>query len=332
LDPSRAGRVSAAPFTFAQAVDQYLADVATPFKNAKDERVRDLALRVHCAKFNNRDVNEITPREVATLLKSLAPGTAVKTRTVLNRVFAFAAVELAQRQITMRVPTAPDLLAAVGYTRPRSSARGHQPAADYQKMPEIMAALSDIQRVAARCAEFLILTVARSGAARQAQFSQIDLVERVWRVPPELLKDTAHRFGAFVVPLSPAALAIVERMRAHHPSSAFIFAGDDGGPITEMRLATIKLILRRKGAWIDPVSRRPISLHGFRASFRTFVEETRRGDASVGELVMGHKAHGAIEARYVRGDGLLSERRKLLEAWEAHCFARSNVIPIIRQA
>jgi integrase len=333
LDPSRAGRASAAsvgPLTFSQAANQFLADVAIPFKNPRDETNRIKILKVHCAGFNTRAVDKITPREVAQLLKGLSPETAVKTKSVLHKVFSFAAVELAQRQpqITMRVPTAPDLLAAVGWTRPRSSSRGHQPAADYRKMPEIMSAMAGIPTVAARCAEFLTLAVARSGAARLAQFSQIDLVERVWRVPPELLKDGSHRSGPMVVPLSPAALAIVERMRVHHPSSPFIFAGDDGAAITEMPLATIKIILRRVGGWTDPDSGKPISLHGMRSSFRTWVETTRRQDAIVAELAMGHKTHGAVEGRYVRGDGLLSERRKLLDAWADHCFARSNVVSI----
>ena len=48
------------------------------------------------------------------------------------------------------------------------------------------------------CFRFLVLTAARSGEARGAAWDEIDLQERVWRIPPERMKaGVEHR-----VPLS----------------------------------------------------------------------------------------------------------------------------------
>lgn len=340
-DPTRAGRarkqasLSLQTLTFGRARDQYLNDVAVPFKNPKDTRIRDRALKVHCAEFNDRPVTEITPREVATLLKALAPETALKTKSALNQVFSFAAVELTQRNIIMRNPVAADLLRAVGYVKPRSSARGHQPAADYREMPAIMSALIEIGTVAAHCAAFIALTASRSQPVRNARFDQID-ADRNWRCPAESMKDSNHRSGAFVVPLSPAAFEIVEAMRdlnmRRANPSPFIFAGDNGDAVSETALTVLIRLLRRKGGWTDPDSGRPISVHGFRSSFRTFVETTRRQDSVIAELVMGHRAHAAVEVRYIRGDGLLDERRRLLFAWCDHCSGKSGDVIAIRRA
>ena len=53
--------------------------------------------------------------------------------------------------------------------------------------------------------EFLILTAARSGEVRLAEWGEIDLDTATWTVPPERMKTKrAHR-----VPLSDRALAIL---------------------------------------------------------------------------------------------------------------------------
>jgi hypothetical protein len=50
--------------------------------------------------------------------------------------------------------------------------------------------------------EFIIATASRSGAARVAKYSDIDIEVRVWRVPRSDLKDGRDRSHAFVVPLN----------------------------------------------------------------------------------------------------------------------------------
>jgi integrase len=264
-------------------------------------------------------IENVGTREIAALLKSLAPGTADRTRSALNGVFAFAAVAMERRGLLMRNPVSSDLLKAAGYTKRVS--HGRQPALSYLALPGLLSEIAKIQTPSARCLEFIVATASRSGAARLSKFSDIDPEARVWRVPRSDLKDGRYRSDAFLVPLNAMAAAAVEAMRNDNRKRAnpsqYVFAEADGEPINDMKLITLARVLRRTGDWLDPDSGRPFTVHGLRASFRTWTFATRQ-DREVSELALGHKFHGAVERRYLR-DELLDERRILMDRWDRHC-------------
>jgi integrase len=208
-DPSRAGKarlradMEASVLTFGRAVDLYLSKVAQPFKNAKNDHARERGLRQLCAPLNDRPVERITPLDIAVILRSLPPGTARKAQSALRALFAFAMVEMAHRGVHFLNSASADLLKAVGYAPRRAHAR--HPALDFRQMPEFMRALDAIDTPAARCLRIVALTASRSGAARLMRFDQIDFEARVWRCPPEQMKDSRHRADVFIVPLGDAA-------------------------------------------------------------------------------------------------------------------------------
>ena len=90
-------------------------------------------------------------------------------------------------------------------------------------------------------------------------------------------------------------------------------------------MALISLLRRmcRVRPWLDPTSKRWVTTHGFRSTFRTWCQDTRR-DREVVEIAMGHRFHGAVESRYARGD-LLSERRELLNEWASYCLGQDTI-------
>ena len=192
-DPTRAGRArlqaetEANVLTFGRAVDLYLAKVAQPYKNAKNDHTRERGLRVICALLHPRPVERITPLDIAVMLRSLPPGTARKTQSALHALFAYAMVEMAHRGVHFPNPVSADLLKAVGYFTQGS--RDHHAALDFGRMPEFMRVLEAIETPAARCLRFIALTASRSGAARLMRFDQIDFEASVWRCPPEQMKD-----------------------------------------------------------------------------------------------------------------------------------------------
>jgi integrase len=342
-DPSRAGKArqraanEARTLTFKGAMDLYLAEAARAYKNPKSEAIRTRALQTICAPLHLRPVESISPRDIQSTLKAFAPETQRKALAAIRAVFDLALVEMEQRGSPLnRNPASPDLMRAVGYRRPSRSADRPHPAIDYQEAGVFMAALAEVRTPAARCLEFIILTASRSGAARLARFDQIDAEKRLWRIPAAQLKDSNHRSGDFVVPLSPAALAAVETMRtinARRPKpSPYVFAGNDGGgPLKEDRLTALIRNLRCKGGWRDPHSERPIVIHGFRASFRTWVETTRRHDKDFAEISLGHKVNGEVASRYIR-TGLIDERRTLLDEWAGCCAGLGAEIRPFRRA
>ena len=92
------------------------------------------------------------------------------------------------------------------------------------------------------CLEFLILTAVRSGEARGAAWSEIDMDAATWTVPAARMKANAeHR-----VPLCGRALEILEEARAIDDGSGLVFPSPSlpGRPLSDMILTAL---LRRIG-------------------------------------------------------------------------------------
>jgi integrase len=180
----------------------------------------------------------------------------------------------------------------------------HHAALPYPEIGAFMVELRQQEGVAARALEFAILTAARTGEAIGARWSEFDLGERLWTVPSERIKaGKEHR-----VPLSDAALAILEDMRAIRQSD-FVFPGGRARrPISNMAML---MLLRRMG-------RGDLTAHGFRSSFRDWAAERTGFPAEVAEMALAHTVGDKVEAAYRRGD-LFQKRRQLMDAWARHC-------------
>lgn len=80
--------------------------------------------------------------------------------------------------------------------------------------------------------------------------------------------------------------------------------------------------------WLDPDRDRPICVHGFRSTLRTWAEEHGyRREAA--EQSLGHSVASKVEARYRRTD-ILDERRRLLDAWSSFCTAGPEGAKVIQ--
>jgi integrase len=252
-----------------------------------------------------------------------APAMAEKVRAALRGLFSHVAIDMEDRGVVMRNPLTPTGLKAAHYIP--VGPKDRHAALDSSEAPVFMEALRSIHTTDARLLEFAVLTVARAGAARLARFDQIDLRSAVWRVPASQMKDSRFRKNEpFVVPLAPRAVEIVEEMRARRPGAAFIFSVAGDKPLSDSALVSLVRRMCRVRPWIDPNSKKSITTHGFRASFRTWCQQKRR-DREVVELAMRHKFHGAVEGAYVRGN-LLDDRRELLEAWARYCVGQERIV------
>ena len=191
---------------------------------------------------------------------------------------------------------------------PRQNAAAvHRPSVPH---PEVRDALELVFRSHARRSvklslAFQVLTAARSGEARMALRSEIDLCLRIWTIPGSRTKTgREHR-----VPLSSGAVWAVEAA-----------AGGDGGLVAGNG--------RDRPLWVPQPSdsthskllrelRIPGVPHGFRSSFRDWASEVASAPRELAELSLGHVYYGAAEASYARSD-LLERRRPLLEEWSAY--------------
>ena len=66
---------------------------------------------------------------------------------------------------------------------------------------------------------------------------------------------------------------------------------------------------------------RPITVHGFRSSFRTWAGEMAVYPREIIELAMQHVIAGKVEASYWRGDAF-SMRMSLMQDWGTFCDAK----------
>jgi len=180
----------------------------------------------------------------------------------------------------------------------------HFTALPYAELPELIARLREQESgPAAAALEFCILTAARTGEVLGAQWGEFALAEALWIVPPERVKARVeHR-----APLSPAALAIVERM-AETRHSRFVFPGAHED--RQMNSGAMIAVLRRMGV--------AVSVHGFRAAFSTWASERTAYPVEVRESCLGHVIGSAVSRAYARSD-LLDRRRQLLADW-ASCL------------
>ena len=152
------------------------------------------------------------------------------------------------------------------------------------------------------CFRFLVLTVARSGEARGARWSEMDTEAREWRIPGDRTKAGAlHR-----VALSPEAMAVLERARALDDGSELVFPGRQRR--RELSDMTLTKILRER-ALADRAT-----VHGFRSSFRDWCAETG-APREIAEAALAHTV-GGVEGAYFRSD-LFERRRALMESWGA---------------
>ena len=115
------------------------------------------------------------------------------------------------------------------------------------------------------------------------------------------------------VPLSDAAMAIIERMEAVRTND-YVFPGDRRDMLSNMALL---MTLRRMG-------RGDLTAHGFRSSLRTWAAERSQFPRQVVEFRAAHVIGNKVEAAYQRGD-LFEKRRRLMDAWAKYCAGAESV-------
>jgi integrase len=178
----------------------------------------------------------------------------------------------------------------------------HHTAMPYSDVPDFIGELRMREAIAARALEFLILVAGRTNEVLGARWEEVDFAAKVWTVPPGRMKSRKrHR-----VPLSPATMAVIERMQEIRHSD-FIFPGLRG-PLSNMALLTL---LGRMG-------RDELTAHGFRSSFKDWASERTNYPSEVVEQALAHAIEDKVEAAYRRGD-LFEKRCRLMEAWSGYC-------------
>ena len=209
-----------------------------------------------------------------------------------------------------------------GALPPMPKVKNHLRAMPYSQVSMLVQTVRDSRAsLAAKwCLEFLILTAARSGEARGARWSEIDMDAATWTVPAERMKaNVEHR-----VPLSPRATAILAEANSIRDGSDLVFPSPlrPGKPMSDM---TLTKLLRDLG-FADRTT-----VHGFRSSFRDWAAECTSAPHAVMELSLAHAVGSAVEAAYARSM-LIEKRRALMMQWATYLESdEKSVVPMVRQ-
>ena len=326
IEEQRAARKTSKPVpTFGDIAQLVIADAQGKSTNAKVRYQWERHLGpVYSGPLLARPVHEISTVDVAAVLRPVwrtKPEVARKLYPAIRRVLERARILLRDEHgiSVADNPARWEDLKAMGFETPVQLSKGRHPSLSYRLMPEFVADLRARDAIAARALEFLILTNVRTDAVLKATWDQLDLNQAVWTVPLVNLNDRKHRTEGFRVPLVKRAVEIVQQMRQGQVS-IYVFPGQaHGKPLSNMALLTLlKRMNSGEKKWLDPASGRPITAHGFRATFRTWAEEVATVPHAVIEQAMGHQVGTPVERAYRRTD-VLDKRRALMAAWTQWC-------------
>ncbi|MGR9420643.1 tyrosine-type recombinase/integrase [Rhizobium leguminosarum] len=184
------------------------------------------------------------------------------------------------------------------------TATSHHAAMPFADLPAFMKKLAKVKGVSARALELTILTGVRSGEARGAVWSEIDLETSVWTIPAIRMKGgKLHR-----VPLSKEVAGLLRTMKGQSVND-FVFPGvRDKKPLSDASL----------GKAMKSAGGKDITVHGFRSTFRDWATEVAHAPREIAEAALAHVVGDAVERSYARSDAL-ERRRALMQEWAAHC-------------
>jgi integrase len=288
--------------TFRAAAEQVHEENKASWKNGKHQTQWITTLETYAHPFiGDRLVNDIEGPQVRKALLPIwlsKPETARRVRQRIGAVLDWAYVngfrdsEAPMRSLSKGLPRQP-------------KGDGHFAAMPYTEIPAFIAKLRERSSVGRVAMEVLILTAARSGEIRGANWSEFDLVKAMWSIPASRMKMGRPHF----VPLAPQVLEALERAKAFSaPCTDLVFPGMKlKTPMSDM---TLLKILRDMEAGV--------TVHGFRSTFRDWVADKTDYPGEVAEAALAHANTNKVEAAYRRTD-FLEKRKSLMADWAVYC-------------
>lgn len=308
--------------TFKEAALEYIGENKAGWKNSKHRQQWENTLATYVyPMIGNKLAHEITlddvkrilqqPYEHAGIKSTLWTGareTASRVRSrieiVINAAKAKAIVDNSnpERQALWSNHHNPADTASLRYAGMNGKqSKSHFKAMDWKDVPAFFADLIAKPDYSAKALALTILCATRSNETFNSTWSEFDIENAVWTIPPERMKmGKEHR-----VPLSNAAIAL---LKGTHPieGNPYVFPGAKRErPLSNMAMLQMLRGMREGEG---------LTVHGFRSSFRDWIIETTLHPDAVAEQALAHAIDNKVERAYRRGDAF--ERRKdLMQQW-----------------
>ena len=287
--------------TFAEAASRVLEQKRAGWRNPRHPREWMSSLRRFAfPRIGKMPVSEVTSADVLEILSPIWHRKAQTARRLRQRLRAVLEWAVAME---FRMDNPCDRIGPV--LGPQHDVVEHLQALPHR---EVAAAIRTVQASTALPAvrlafEFLVLTAARWGEVRWAEWAEIDRDEGVWTVPARRTKaNRQHR-----VPLCGRALEILDAAQAFGEGAGpLVFTGRPEKPLDDKQL---RCLLREHGIAAVP--------HGFRSTFRDWAAEETNHPREVIEAALAHVVRNRVEAAYARSD-LFERRRILMDDWSRY--------------
>ncbi len=302
--------------TFEQCAEECLQANAQNWKNAKhaDQWINTLT-KYAIPKFGTRPIDSLTKQHIVDVLAPIWTTKAETATRVLQRVrtvFNFAAAK--DYCVGRDSEFWEQVKLALG-SNERARKVEHHSSCHHRFVGSLLQAVDEgtSAKQVKLALRFIALTASRSGEVRGATWNEVSEDLKDWVVPPERMKaERAHH-----VPLSMAAQETLKQAKqAFQPESpnSLIFPSLRGKVLSDM---VFTQMLRRMDV--------PFTVHGFRASFRTWGDEATDYPHEMLEFALAHAVGDQTVRAYARGS-MVERRRQLMQDWATH-VASSRKIP-----
>jgi len=296
-----------------EAIDKVIELNAPTWTNAKHAAQFKSTLTNYVThKLGRRPVNDIQAADILSVLQPIWVDKNETARRIKQRIGTVMKWAIAQGY------RSDDPTIALNQVLPKPNRKPkHRASLPYTNVADCLNIIknSDAMLSTKLAIELLVLTATRSGEVRLANWSEIDFEARTWTIPAERMKmKEVH-----IIPLSDRALDVLHQAKALG-DDGLIFPGmRSGRPMSDM---TMSKLVKELGY--------PVDIHGFRTSFRTWVQEQTNTAHEVAERALAHKTTNKVEAAYARSD-LFDKRRKLMDAWASYLSdSKENLISLVR--
>ena len=300
-DPLAEKRRAEVTPTFAAAAARVLEQKQAGWSNSRHESTWIRSLETYAfPRIGGRLVSEVTSADVLEVLTPIWHEKAQTARRVRQRIRTVLEWAVAME---LRPDNPCDRIGPV--LGPQRAPVQHMRALPHRDVPAAVKAVraSGAAPVVRLAFELLVLTAARWGEVRGAEWAEIDTADRVWTIPATRMKaQRAHR-----VPLCGRAMEILEAARTlGNGSGPLVFPNRTGTPLPEKKL---RRMLQDLNIAAVP--------HGFRSTFRDWAAEETNHPREVVEAALAHMVQNKVEAAYARSD-LFERRRRLMSDWAAY--------------
>lgn len=277
-----------------------------------EKRKKEVKLTTH-KNIKRRLEADVFPHIGMLPMRSISPQVMLAT---IQRIEARGALELARkakvyssqifRYAVVSARAERDITVDIGGAMIKRK-RKHQPALEPDKLPILLRALELNEArlfLQTRLAlELLLLTFVRPMELASAEWKEIRLAEKEWKIPKEKMKMEKDH----VVPLSNQAIVILKRLKKINGHTRHVFVGRED-PKEHMHRDTLSGALRELGF------KGKQTPHGFRAVARTGIREKLRYDTEIIEKQLAHKTRDNNGEAYDRTE-FLEDRVVMMQDW-----------------